>query len=150
MKPDCNDLFYLGKRAEDNKHAQLRMQCSKRSTHLFALHVIESPSCVCGHNFEDSDHYLKHCALFMVPRHHLLQTLHDINMDELNVDILLSGSDIFDTKSNISIFEATQQFIYDINRLQLNQIYYFIILLLIVSQYHVVNLRDIHTFQIIL
>ena len=99
------------------KHAQLRMKCSNLNAHVFALHVIESPSCACGHNFEDSDHYLLHCPLFMVQRHHLLQTLNAMNIYEFNVDILLFGSEIFNNKFNISIFEATQTFISDNDRL---------------------------------
>ena len=54
MKTKCNELFYLGSRRENIFHAQLRMQCSKLNAHLFNLHVVDSPSCLCGHNFEDS------------------------------------------------------------------------------------------------
>ena len=37
------------------KHAQLRMKSSKLN---FDLHIVDSPACVCGHNREDSNHYL--------------------------------------------------------------------------------------------
>jgi len=96
----------------------MRMQCSKLNAHLFKLHVIESPSCFCGHNIEDSEHYLLYCPLYLVPRIKMIQTLQTcININDLHVDTLLYGSSDCDYRTNVHIFEAVHDFINECDRL---------------------------------
>ena len=103
MKRKCSELFTVGKCKEHVKHSQLCNKCSKRKSHLFSLHVSDSAACLCGHNVEDSNHYLLHCPIYFVPRQKMLQHFHSvIDIHDLNVDILLHvrGSDDYDFKTN--------------------------------------------------
>ena len=63
MKTYCNELFHVGSAKETVKRAHLQMKCSKLNAHLCALHVADSPAYLCGHNIEDSVHYLIHCPI---------------------------------------------------------------------------------------
>ena len=65
-KRPCSSLFYHSLRSSSMKHAQHRMKCS--NFHLFSLHVVDSPACLCGHDCEDSNHYLLQCPLFYQAR----------------------------------------------------------------------------------
>ncbi len=103
---------------ENIKHAQLRLKCSKLNSHLFDLHVMDSPACLCGHNVEDSVHFLLHCQLHANSRDKMLQTINDLLVDQnLNVNILLHGSEKLDFKINCDIFKAVHLFISESNRL---------------------------------
>ena len=118
MKFDRKHLFYVGKRNVNIMHAQLRLGCSKLNSHLFALHVIDSPACICGFNNEDSEHFLLYCPLYADIRQpflHLLATL--IDNRHLNTETLLYGNDDYDLKTNVKIFEAVQTFLFESNRL---------------------------------
>ena len=59
--PSSNPLFYYGKRETSVKVAQLRMKCSRLNAHLKELHVVDSEACTCGHNVEDTNHFLFNC-----------------------------------------------------------------------------------------
>ena len=118
MKTKCNVLYYYGERKVNIIHAQLRLKCSKLNAHLFSLHVVESPSCLCGNNNEDSEHYLLHCPLYQIFRHSMLDTISTvINIDEINLKTLLYGNEMYDYDVNCKIFEAVHKFILDSGRL---------------------------------
>ena len=53
-------LFEYGNRTTAVKHAQLRMKCSLLSEHLYDLHVVDSPDCQCGFDFEDITSLIVH------------------------------------------------------------------------------------------
>ena len=113
-----NELYYEGSRETNVKHAQLRMECSKLNGHLYQLHVIESPACQCGHDYEDSNHYLLHCPLHNLIRHNMFQSLHtNVHINEINSSTLLFGLNRVDFKTNKSIFKAVHTFIKESNRL---------------------------------
>ena len=115
MKIERNKLHYFGKRADNIIHAQLRLRCSKLNSHLFALHVIDSPACICGHDNEDSEHFLLYCALYDNIRPLLIHTLHDlIEGQHLNIDTLLNGNN--DYATNCKIFQAVHSFLSESNR----------------------------------
>ena len=93
------------------------MKCSKLNSHLFALHVIDSPACNCGYDNEDSEHFLLHCALYDNIRPSLIHSLHNlIDNQYINVDTLLYGSDNCDIVTNHSIFQAVHSFLSDSSR----------------------------------
>ena len=94
------------------------MHCRKINIHLCNHHVIDSPSCICGHYIEDNEHYLLHCPLYLMHRNKMLQTLQtNINVHDLNVDTLSYGSSDVDYRTNKYIFEAVHEFINERNRL---------------------------------
>ena len=71
------------------KHAQLRMKCGKLNFHLFSLHVVDSPACLCGHNREDSNHYLLRCPLYHQARNMLLNEIRELTMTDISCELLL-------------------------------------------------------------
>ena len=68
-------LFEYGNQATAVKHAQLRMKCNLLSGHLYDLHVVDSPACQCGFDFEDINHFFFNCPLFGAERTELLTNL---------------------------------------------------------------------------
>jgi hypothetical protein len=92
------------------------MKCSKLNHHLFLLHAIESPLCIRGAGNEDSTHYLLKCPFHLIARRQMLQDILPIT-DNVNVDILLHGSDAFDIDQNRLIFKAVHKFIETTKRL---------------------------------
>ncbi len=118
MKSRGNELFNYGKRKENIKHAQMRLNCSKLNSHLYSLHVSESPACLCGHNVEDCSHYLLECPLYMIPRQKMLQSLaQHIDVQNLRLDTLLNGSEDYTFNVNCEIFKHVQLFILESERL---------------------------------
>ena len=118
MSHQPNLLYYEGARSANVKHAQLRMNCSKLNSHLFSLHVIDSPQCECGHNIEDSNHYLLECPMYFIPRQKMLRSLNNlISITDVHVSTLLYGCDKYDFNKNKSIVMAVQDFIIESNRL---------------------------------
>ena len=51
------------------------MKCSLLSGHLYDLHVVDSPACQCGFDFEDINHLFFNCPLFGAERTELLTNL---------------------------------------------------------------------------
>lgn len=116
-KVECNELFNFGKRDTSVKLAQLRMKCSKLNSHLFGLHVIDSPACQCGFNHEDTNHYLLNCPLYTLERNVLYDKLADIEVTTVTEQVLLQGSPDYDLAKNILIFTSIFAFIETTGRL---------------------------------
>ena len=99
-------------------HSQLRLKCSKLNAHLFSLHVVDSPSCLCGFNYEDSEHFLLHCPLYNESRQRMFQVLNTlIDNQHLNIDMLLFGNDAYDFETNCKVFKAVHDFLLVSDRL---------------------------------
>ena len=108
-KPD-RSLYQIGQRRTNIKHAQLRMNCSKLNFHLYLLHVVESPSCICGSASEDPYHFFYLCPLYAIQRAILFQNLSMIH-DRINVQTLLFGDETLSFETNKLIFETVHSFI---------------------------------------
>jgi hypothetical protein len=106
-----DELYNLGARDLNIKHAQLRMNCSKLNSHLFSLHVVDSPECPCGFNHEDNSHYLLHCPRYAIARQNMFLSLADISNAIVDESMLLFGSSEFSKTNNHHIFQAVQTFI---------------------------------------
>ena len=113
----CSPLFYLGSRDNNVKHAQLRLKCSKLNQHLYLLHVIDSPSCLCGNSIEDNNHYLLNCPLYANYRAVLLGSIRSICGIKITCDILLYGDPNMDYCANVNIFNAVHSYIEGTKRL---------------------------------
>ena len=111
-----NILFYEGPRDVNIKHAQLRMKCSKLNSHLFLLHVADSPACSCGFDNEDTNHYLLNCPLFNNERHHMLQAVF-LHVNTITRNTLLFGCEELDHQGNLDIFTAVHHYINTTKRL---------------------------------
>ena len=118
LKKSCNLLFYEGSRLNNIRHAQLRMNCSKLNAHLFSLHVVDTPACLCGSLYEDVDHYLFVCPLYNVNRQTMFRSLLAIcNFGMIDQELLLFGSDGLDLDKNKQLCNIVHQYFDDTNRL---------------------------------
>ena len=109
-------LFYHCSRSSGIKHAQLRMKCSKLNSHLFSLHVVDSPACPCGNDCEDSNHYLLRCPLFYQARNKLLNEIRGLTMTDISCELLLYGSTDLGFKISKKVFDAVHRFIDESDR----------------------------------
>ena len=114
-----NVLYNFGERFINIIHAQLRMKCSNLKAHLHLLHVVDSPSCQCGHNMEDNNHYLLKCPLYNTMRNKMFNIVSQYvpyaNIDEY---ILLFGDNEISTENNLEIFKAVHSYIKGTARFQ--------------------------------
>ena len=79
--------------------ARLRIGCSSLNQRLCQnLHVVDNPSCRCGHRKEDCNHYFLSCPLFVEEREILFKTLEDFEFDS---HILINGSPLYTYESNL-------------------------------------------------
>ena len=118
MKSRGNELLNYGKQKENIKHAQMQLKCSKLNSHLYSLHVSDSPACLCGHNVEDCSHYLLDCPFYLIPRQKMLQSLSEyIDVQNLRLELLLNGSEEYSFNVNCEIFKHVQSFIRESDRL---------------------------------
>ena len=94
------------------------MKCSKLNAHLYSLHVVDSPGCSCGHDTEDSNHYLLICPLYQTSRNKMLKSIAAITPQTLiDSNLLLYGSDGLTKAVNTDIFQLVHLFIEETARL---------------------------------
>jgi len=109
-----NPLFYFGDRKANIIHSQLRMHCSNLRHHLYELHVIDDPVCLCGLDVEDTKHYFMNCPLYNTNRTSLINTINALS--NFSVDVILYGDDNIDIELNCIIFAAVHDFILESER----------------------------------
>ena len=109
--------YLTGKRETSVKHAKLRMLCSNLNDHLFSyIHVIDTPSCICGHVRENNRHYLLDCPMYYAERNEMLNELQGIGF-QANLQNLLYGNSQYSDECNIQAFDIIQKFINATDRL---------------------------------
>ena len=90
----------------------MRIGCSKLNNDLFNnLHVIGSPSCTCGAQYEHVEHFFLYCPQFNVIRCYLIGVVMRIDIDHI-----LFGNPDYDVESNKRVFQAVHQYIMDSQR----------------------------------
>ena len=82
--------------------------------HVHDLKIIDSPECQCGHEFEDTYHYLFVCALYNRPRVILHNTV--TSCTSFTHRTVLTGWENLSEKVNSEIIKGTLKFIADIKR----------------------------------
>ena len=110
-------LFECGNQTIAVKHAQLRMKCSLLSGYLYDLHVVDSPACQCGFDFEDINHFFFNCPLFGVERTELLTNLLTLGTGITNANLSLLFIDDCGEELNKNIFKFVHHFIDSTGRL---------------------------------
>ena len=100
--------FYAGERKYNIYHARQRNGCSSLYNDLYNNHVAESPTCTCQVEAEDAYHYFFSCRKFTRQRDILNDELSNIN---INLSVLLFGSETLTNNENTRIFTAVQKFI---------------------------------------
>ena len=106
--PKENPLFIIGDRKENIIIARIRMNCSDLKAHLFNLKILDSADCQCGHNCEDSFHFLFTCPLYNRPRAILHNTV--ANLASFTLRTVLYGRETLHQKDNITIITAANRF----------------------------------------
>ena len=101
--------FYVGDRRKSIVHSRLRMNCSQLSYDLYALGIINNPSCLCGHVREDATHFLLFCPLYNQQRRKLFNIFDNIGFGK-NVSNILHGNSESDRASNIKATLAIHDF----------------------------------------
>ena len=92
-------------------HARLRMLCSPLNDHLFShIHVVDNPSCSCGHARENNKHFLFDCPLYINERQMMMQSLQQIGFEQ-SVHNLLYGDITYSVDKNTKAFIIIQRFI---------------------------------------
>jgi hypothetical protein len=110
-----NPLFNEGKRRLAVSHTRLRMGCSALKKHLHRLNLVESPTCACLLEDEDTYHYLFVCPIYAVHRVQMIETIQPIAHPSLNR--VLNGDPTLPLKQNKLIFGAVQRYIDETKRL---------------------------------
>ena len=88
------------------------MGCSNLNAHLFSLHVADDPACFCGARLEDTTHFMMICPLFVRERAERDTSINELHLDtDIDIDILLYGSNDLNTEHNVTIFSIVQHFI---------------------------------------
>ena len=90
---------------------------NKLSRHLYDLHVVHSPACQCGFDFEDINHFFFNCPLFGAERTELLTNLLTLGITDVNLSLLLIGCDDYDEELNKDVFKFVHHFIDSTGRL---------------------------------
>ena len=94
-------VLYGHERALGVIHSQLRMKCSNLKAHLFSLHVIDSPHCVCMGGIEDCYHFFFTCPLFITERNKLFDNV--LHFCDFSLDVLLNGNSTLSLDDNLEV-----------------------------------------------
>ncbi len=66
--PKVPTYFLTGERSQSVLHARIRNRCSNLNDDLFRNHLSEHPTCACGYDREDADHFFFNCDKFTPQR----------------------------------------------------------------------------------
>ena len=78
---------------------------------------MDSPACQCGHDCEDSNHYLLQCPLFYQSRNMMLNEIRELPMTDISCELLLYGSADLGITISKKVFDAVHRFIDGTGRL---------------------------------
>ena len=109
-----NPLYYIGDRMLNVIHSQLRLKCSNLKAHLFSLHVISDPVCICNAGRETCDHFFFHCSLFDAERCTLMEKVS--RMCKPTTQVFLYGDYNASFETNCKIILAVQNYIKETKR----------------------------------
>ena len=104
--PKPPNYFNTKSRRGQILHARLRMRCSSLNHHLFLKNIVPDPLCTCG-KIESTEHYLLECPKYTDLRNEMTNSINS----PVNCTILLYGNQSLSEDSNMSIFEAVENFI---------------------------------------
>ncbi len=114
--------YYSGKRIPNILHTKLRLGCSDLNADKALIGISNTNECVCG-EVETADHFLLQCGRHLVSKIKMLDSITDLIdskglADQLDIDInlLLYGSDLLKEEENARIFSFVQLFIIESKR----------------------------------
>ena len=86
------------------------MKCSLLSGHIYELHVLESPVCQCGVDYENTNPFLLPCSLFSAERRERFSSLLTLDITDVNTELLLKGSIDYNDDLNKEIFRFVHDY----------------------------------------
>lgn len=118
MKTPVPLHFYEGSRKYNIVLSQMRLRFCNLNFYLYQKGCIDSASCQCGNGPETLNHYFFVCDSFTDQRDNMLMHLGNILTPGTNVDVdlLLTGRQEFDSLMNSAIVECVIEFIVGTNR----------------------------------
>ena len=108
----CPSVFTMAQEVLDTHSSEWS---SKLNFHLFSLHVVDSPACPCGHDWEDSNHYLLQSPLFYLARMIMINEIKELTMTDISCELLLYGSAKLGITINKKVFGAVHPKLEDCN-----------------------------------
>ena len=105
--------YYSGNRQGQIIHTRMRLKCSPLNADLYDMHIIEDPSCSCGHSYENPEHFFFHCPRYNLTRQIFREIDGRINQDTRT---FLYGSRDVDSDSNEKLFAIITKYICRTNR----------------------------------
>ena len=112
-----NLLFGIGTRKVNVLWSRIRMGCSALKGHLFQMHVIDDPRCVCGYDIEDALHYFMQCPLYLRQREILFLRCQSLDIS-LSIDVALKGSKSLSHADNVILVNHVFDYICDTGRFE--------------------------------
>ena len=107
--PNVPTYYINGERTPTVHHTRMRNNCSNLNADLYRNHIKLSPSCDCGAELEDAEHYLFKCHRYIPERIQLFTETRDYH--PLSVDKLLFGFQNLNDDQNELIFKQVQKYI---------------------------------------
>ncbi len=107
--PSVPSYFITGDRCEQIYHARIRNRCSNLNADLFSNHLKDSPSCNCGSEYENAEHFFFQCPRFVNQRYNLF--LNSRRFHPLSTNKLLYGIENLTDDENNILFKEVQTFI---------------------------------------
>ena len=101
--------FIYGERTYVIYQTRIRNFCSNLNGDLFSNHLKDNPSCDCGFNTENADHFFFNCPRFTTQRLNLFNSTRQFH--PLNINKLLFGQDTLLPEENAFIFSEVHKFI---------------------------------------
>ena len=98
--------------------SQFRMVCSNLNAHLYNLHVVDNPFCLCSNTIvEDCKHFFFECPLYNIQRVKLIDNV--MKLTNVSLEVLLYGDEDISFKDNKEIFAHVEKYIEESERFAL-------------------------------
>ncbi len=116
VSKDIPKYYYWGSRKLSILHTKLRLGCSDLMSDKYMIGIANNDLCTCG-EVEDANHFLLECGSNLVSKVKMLDSIiallkaNDLNENDIDIRLLLYGSEDLSYESNCQIFSYVQTFI---------------------------------------
>ena len=104
-----------GQRKANILHCRLRNFASSLNSDLFKANLVPSSVCECGHEMENSKHFLLYCPKYNIQRNKLVDELRWCPTN-ITVEFLIHGDPGLNIDDNIKICQSVHNFLTRSNR----------------------------------
>ena len=114
IQPKAPSWYSVGNRLPNSLQTRFRLNNSKLNCDLFKFNKTENPSCSCGYQTEDINHYVLKCPNYNKLRPALLAKAVELtgNLDSTSITkLLLFGSSNYSDEINAQLMHAFQTYV---------------------------------------